>query len=129
MLFRSVGLATENETWATFSTESFGTGTLRVDLEHPCGPRYATQVIEVKYPTGVDNVTSDVVTVYPNPTTGFVKVSGTTANETIKITDVTGSLKGAFNAQDGTTTIDLTGFAKGTYMLQHNGKAHKVIKR
>ena len=102
---------------------------MRVDLEHPCGPRYATQEINVKYPTGLEDVTSDVVTVYPNPTTGLVKVSGTTANETIKVTDVAGSLKGVFNAQDGTTTIDLTGYAKGTYMLQYNGKAHKVIKK
>ena len=125
----AVGLATENETWATFATESYGTGTLRVDLEHPCGPRYATQEINVKYPTGVEDVTSDVVTVYPNPTTGFVKVSGTTANEAIRVTDVAGSLKGIFNAQDGTTTIDLTGYAKGTYMLQYGSKAHKVIKK
>jgi len=102
---------------------------LRVDLEHPCGPRYVTQVIDVKYPTGVEDVTADVVKVYPNPTTGILKVSGTTANETIKVSDVAGSLKGTFNAQEGTTIIDITGYAKGTYMLQYNGKTHKVIKK
>jgi len=122
-------MATENETWATFGASAYGTGTLKVAIEHPCGPQEATQVIEVKYPTGVEDVTATTVTVYPNPTTGILKVSGTTANETIKISDVSGSLKGTFNAQEGTTIIDITGYAKGTYMLQYNGKTHKVIKK
>ena len=126
----AVGQATENETWATFAESSLGTGTLKATLEHPCGTKEATQVIEVKkHITGVEDVTATIVTVYPNPTTGILKVSGTTANETIKISDVSGSLKGTFNAQEGTTIIDITGYAKGTYMLQYNGKTHKVIKK
>ena len=120
--------ATENETWVNFGPLAYGTGTLRVDIEHPCGPRVVTQVIDVKYPTGVDDVTAEIVKVYPNPTSGILKVSGTKANETIKVTDVTGSLKGTYKSQEGTTTISLTGYARGTYLVQYKGNSYKVIK-
>ncbi len=99
-------------------------------MDHPCGTRGLTQTITVQYPTGVEDVTATVVTVYPNPTSGILKVSNMIANQQIRVTDVTGSLKGAFKAQEGTTMIDLTaGYAKGTYMVQYNGKTYTVIKK
>ncbi|GHU90192.1 hypothetical protein FACS1894155_08220 [Bacteroidia bacterium] len=119
----------ENETWATFGTLSEGIGTLTATLEHPCGTRQASQTIEVKYPLGNDDVTETTVRVSPNPTSGLINVSGTQANRTIRITDVTGSIKGYYQAQEGTTTLDLTAYAKGTYLLLYNGKMFKVIRK
>ncbi|MDR3060636.1 MAG: T9SS type A sorting domain-containing protein [Dysgonamonadaceae bacterium] len=124
-----IGEPSENETWATFGTLSEGTGTLKVTLEHPCGTREATQAITVKYPTGMETVTANAVAVYPNPTAGIVSVSGTRADQLIRITDVTGSLKGSYKTAEGTTTIDLTAYAKGTYLLQYDGKIFKVIRK
>jgi hypothetical protein len=123
-----VGLGGENETWATFGTLSVGSGTIKATLTHPCGTREATRTITVKYPAGTDDITADEVSVYPNPTAGTIKVNNTTANQLIRITDITGSLKGTYKSQEGTTTIDLTAYAKGTYMLQYNGKTFKIIK-
>ncbi len=124
-----VGKETENETWATFGTLSAGTGTLTVTMDHPCGMRELTQTITVSYPTGVEDVTAAVVAVYPNPTSGILKVSGTVANQMIKITDITGSVKGSCKTQEGTTTIDLSSYAKGTYLIQYNDKSYKVIRK
>ncbi len=123
-----VGSRDQNETWATFGTLSAGNGTLKVTMEHPCGTRELTQAITVKYPTGTDDVTATAVQVYPNPTSGILKVSGTEMNQQIRVLDVAGSLKGTYKTIEGTTTIDLTGYAKGTYMVQYNGKTYKVIK-
>ncbi|GHU88505.1 hypothetical protein FACS1894155_03490 [Bacteroidia bacterium] len=42
---------------------------------------------------------------------------------------MTGSIKGYYQAQEGTTTLDLTAYAKGTYLLLYNGKMFKVIRK
>ena len=118
-----------NETRVIFDPLAFGIGALKVTLEHPCGTREATQTIDVRYPTGVKDVTAEVVKVYPNPTSGFLKISGTEFGQTIQLFDIAGSLKGTFKAQEGETTIDLSGIVKGTYFVQYNGKAYKVIKK
>ncbi|MDR1370395.1 MAG: T9SS type A sorting domain-containing protein [Dysgonamonadaceae bacterium] len=123
------GSVGENETQATFGALSKGEGLLTVTLEHPCGTRQATQAVLVEYPTGVEQVAGAAVRVFPNPTAGIIKVSGTTSNQIIRIVDITGSLKGTYPAQDGETTIDLTGYPKGTYLVQYNGKTVKVVKK
>ena len=69
------------------------------------------------------------IVVLPDTTSAILKISGTIANEPIKIMDANGSLKGTFEAQEGTTTIDLTGYEKGTYKLEYKGKTHKIIRK
>jgi hypothetical protein len=119
----------ENETWATFGTLSEGTGTVTATLTHPCGTREASQTIRVTYPTGIEDVTSGQVAVYPNPTTGEIRISNTVSNQIVKITDVTGSLKGSYRTQESVTTIDLTGYPKGAYLVHYDGKTFKVIRK
>ncbi|MDR1369859.1 MAG: T9SS type A sorting domain-containing protein, partial [Dysgonamonadaceae bacterium] len=123
------GTVGENETWVTFGTLSEGTGTVTATLTHPCGTREATQTIRVTYPTGVEDVTANQVAIYPNPTTGEIRISNTVSNQIVRITDVTGSLKGSYRTQEGVTTIDLTGYPKGAYMVQYDGKTYKVIRK
>ncbi|MDR1371230.1 MAG: T9SS type A sorting domain-containing protein [Dysgonamonadaceae bacterium] len=123
------GTVGENETWATFGTLSAGTGTITATLTHPCGTREATQTIRVTYPMGTEAVTAAQVAVYPNPTTGVISISNTVSNRTVKITDITGSLKGSYKTQEGATTIDLSGYAKGTYLVQYDGKMFKVVRK
>ncbi len=124
-----IGKETENETWTTFGTLSEGTGSLTVTMDHPCGTRELTQPIVVQYPTGIEDVAANIITVYPNPTLGVLKVLNTVSNQIIRVMDVTGALKATFRTQEGITTIDLTGYAKGTYMVQYNSKTYKVIKK
>jgi hypothetical protein len=118
-----------NETLATFGILSEGLGTLTVTLTHPCGARQATQAIKVQFPAGVDQVAEQAVRVSPNPTSGIIHISGTKANQIIRIVDITGSLKGTYPARDGETTIDLSGFTKGTYLVQYDGKTVKAVKK
>jgi hypothetical protein len=123
------GVVGENETWATFGTLSEGTGTVTATLTHPCGTREVSRTIRVTYPTGIEDVTANQVAIYPNPTTGEIRISNTIANQVVRITDVTGSLKGSYRTQEGVTTIDLTGYVKGTYLVHYDGKAFKVIRK
>jgi hypothetical protein len=119
----------DNETLATFGVLSAGQGTLTVTLEHPCGTRQATQPILVSYPTGVEPVAGAAVEIFPNPTTGLVNVTNTHSGQPILVTGVTGSLTRTYQARDGVTTIDLTGYTKGVYLIQYNGKTIKVMKK
>jgi hypothetical protein len=124
------GGAGENETWATFGNLSVGTGVLTVTMEHPCGTRELSRNIRVReFPLGMEEVTKASVRVYPNPTAGILNIVNTQENRTIRITDITGVLKGSYPSKEGTTTIDLAGYARGTYMLQYNGQTFKVIRR
>ncbi len=125
----AVGSAGNNETQVTFSATAIGTGTMKASLEHPCGTREVTQAVTVKYPTGVTDVAAVTTQVYPNPTSDVLKISSTTANQTIQVTDASGSLKGAYKAQEGSTAIDLTSYPKGVYLVQYNGKTYKVIRK
>jgi hypothetical protein len=119
----------ENETWATFGTLSEGFGLITAILEHPCGRREVSQSIRVQYPTGREDVTGPPLQISPNPTSGIIKVSNTELNRMVRITDLAGSLKGVYPTQEGITSIDLTAYAKGTYILQYNGHVFKLIKK
>jgi hypothetical protein len=131
----SSGGVGENESFATFGPLSVGntvsgsSGTLIVTLEHPCGTKEFRQDILVKYPTGMENTPSCTVQVFPNPTTGQIKVFGTRVKQAIRITDITGALKGVYSACEETTTIDLSGYARGAYLLQYGDKTFKVIRK
>jgi hypothetical protein len=63
---------------------------------------------------------SQNVKVYPNPTTGIVKVENA-ENATISVYTLTGSLVKTIESNAVNTSFDLTGLAKGTYLV-------KVIK-
>ncbi|GHT70717.1 hypothetical protein FACS189455_0960 [Bacteroidia bacterium] len=125
----SEGGVGENETWASFGKLSEGTGMLTVTLDHPCGTRQATRSIRVVFPTGTGSVSETGLRVFPNPADGIIHVSNTRAGQTVRILDAAGLLKGSYPTREGTTSIDLTGYAKGAYMLLYNGKTFKVIRK
>ncbi|MEO6940656.1 MAG: T9SS type A sorting domain-containing protein [Candidatus Kapaibacterium sp.] len=66
---------------------------------------------------------STIVAAYPNPTTGVfvLEISKVRAGATILVTDVTGNIRATKSILRGelpTVTLDLTGFAKGMYLVQ-----------
>lgn len=71
------------------------------------------------------------ITVFPNPTTDLVVVSGLTsrANNTIRLVDAAGKLVQEYKTNSSTHRIDLTGKAPGIYFLIVNGTNHlQVVK-
>jgi hypothetical protein len=43
--------------------------------------------------------------------------------------DMAGSFKGNYPTRDGETTIDLTSYTQGTYLIQYDGKTVKAIRK
>ncbi len=101
-------------------------GTVYVELEHVCGNRTLSKRTEF-YPTGLEEVRSNTLQVYPNPTADVVKISG--CNSELQLYNMSGVLLGSYLPNDGTAEINLSHFSKGIYLIKCNGKLYKVIRK
>ncbi|MDP4276587.1 MAG: LamG-like jellyroll fold domain-containing protein [Bacteroidota bacterium] len=74
--------------------------------------------------TGITQVTSDHLTVYPNPSTGIIYLSHTQGPGKIRVLDLQGRvlltrpLSGKEQSVERKVKIDLTSFKKGLYLIQ-----------
>ncbi len=91
--------------------------------------KFATQVCS---PLSTENPEFDNLTYFPNPTTGILKIE-TTNHLTYELYDLKGGLVGQGAIDALQPTIDLSGFAAGTYVLKLNDEQAvrkvKVMKR
>jgi hypothetical protein len=70
----------------------------------------------------------DNVKVYPNPTTGIVKIQNV-ENATINVYSLTGNLVETIVSNTVNTTINLSDLAKGTYLVQIVNENEVVTKK
>ena len=82
--------------------------------------------------TNENNLTENYVKVYPNPTTDFLKISGTDAWKSVKILDASGRL--IIEIKDlKNNKIDVSSLSKGTYQLillnENTNLSTKFIKK
>ena len=76
---------------------------------------------------GIDDVEALNYSIYPNPTTGKVNIQSTTVeNEPMKLYNLYGQLLQTLPA--GSTVVDLSGYAKGTYFLRIGSHSVKLVK-
>jgi|GEM_PF-2449580 len=69
--------------------------------------------------TSVDEIAEHEVNIYPNPTTGFIKIETEYNFSAIKIFNIMGKLLLSRNFMD---EIDLGGFLSGLYLMELSGK-------
>jgi len=95
----------------------------------------ANHKIEVYFApsTGISEVTAEKMTIYPNPTSGQLRVSGDiwdSGDREIRIYNVVGQV--VFTSQlsklSPETTIDISHLANGLYFLKVGGKMVKIVK-
>ncbi len=81
--------------------------------------------------TGINDYTLDnTVTVYPNPTTGLIQIeNGEWRMENVEVYDAYGKLLNTMIVNDHTVTLDLSGYAKGTYFVRVTTEKGVVTKR
>ncbi len=81
----------------------------------------ATQTVNVSLCTGVQEIISDMVSVYPNPTKEliYVKINASAVNQsTIELYDAIGKLVVSEKATNTVTTISLANYARGIYSIR-----------
>lgn len=83
-------------------------------------------------PDAVKEVAAKVFDIYPNPTSDRLNIQGLDGASTVRIYTLTGKQLFMDKVEQGSTSIDMTGFDKGIYMLQieSNGKSinTKIVK-
>ena len=93
------------------------------------GSHTAFCTVTVSPAVGNENPDSSSFTAYPNPTSGIVTVTGLTPGKTLKVYSVTGTLVGAYTAQEEVMTINLDNLNSGIYFLNFEGKTIKIVVR
>ncbi|MCB0778877.1 MAG: T9SS type A sorting domain-containing protein, partial [Flavobacteriales bacterium] len=80
--------------------------------------------------TGIaDRYPDEQVSIYPNPTTGTVRVEGITELQHIRITDLHGRVVLEALMQPGSGQLDLGQLAPGTYVLHGGTTRSRVVVR
>jgi hypothetical protein len=118
------------ETSATFTPTL--SGSYAAVVSNACGSDTTTcEPIEVQ---GISEMDSELISVYPNPSTGiFTVASKGSIIQEVFVYSINGELiwKNSYNTDE--ITVDLNGFARGTYMLHAstNQQAHifRLIKQ
>ena len=79
--------------------------------------------------TGISKITnSNLISVYPNPTSGQITIKGQSASANYEIYNLSGQLQKRGKLQGETTIINIESLANGMYILRVAGETVKIIK-
>ena len=78
---------------------------------------------------GIEAVSFDNVTLFPNPASTSVTLSGLEAKAMVTLVDVNGHVSGQWKAEGNTLTIDLTNYATGTYFVRIVGEQAVAVRK
>ena len=76
---------------------------------------------------GIDEVGNEMVSVYPNPATDYITISGAEGKQA-EMFDLTGRRVMEFTVNGASCTVSVAALPAGIYMLRIDGEAVKVIK-
>ena len=95
--------------------------------------RYSDWSDEVSFTTltvGIDDVESTVdISLYPNPATTSVTLSGIEGQATVTIVDFNGRVSGEWRVESGKLTIDVSSLASGAYFVRIVGDQTNAIRK
>ncbi len=120
--------STSTDAQVTFNTKTLYTITL---TDKNCwGNNSKVATINISN-TGVNEVNADkYISVYPNPTTGFFEISiNTIEANSIRVMDINGKTIIERKIISSKESIDMTGFAKGVYILNISGNEFSLNKK
>lgn len=78
-------------------------------------------------PVNIEDITTPEFKIYPNPVSSFLKISGTSYPVHYEIFAMDGRLMMVGNS-NSETTLDMSSFEKGLYLIKVNGKTFKISK-
>ena len=79
--------------------------------------------------TGIDDVTSAAISLYPNPASSTVTLKGIEGMATVTVVDMNGRKAGEWKVTDGSLTIDVTEMAQGAYFVRIVGEQVNAIRK
>ena len=94
-----------------------------------CGTILSTPSEKATVTLGIYEIDGSNVTLYPNPATTTVTLTGIEGPATVTIADLNGRTCGSWTTSDGTLTIDLTGYAQGAYFIRVAGERTAAVRK
>ena len=81
--------------------------------------------------TNLDNYFNDniAVSIYPNPTSDLISISGIPNNSDVVITDMTGKIIKKFFTNNNTEKVDLSCYSDGIYLLKIYNNNTTFVKK
>ena len=111
----------------TWNADYQGEATLGVGIDSPCGEGYNTLTINVKSSFDV-NESSINAKIYPNPTSGNINIE-VAGMQRITVINTLGQVVTDIELEADTTTIDMTRFGKGLYVIRIQTKEGSCTRR
>jgi len=78
---------------------------------------------------GIDNVYGSHITLFPNPASATVTLTGIEGQATVSVVDMNGRVSGEWRVESGKLTIDVSGFAQGAYFVRITGEQNTAIRK
>ena len=78
---------------------------------------------------GIEAVEGMNVSLYPNPASSSVTLSGIEGPATVTVVDLNGRESGRWQVNEGSLTIDLGGYAKGAYFVRIAGERAVTVRK
>ncbi|WP_178987488.1 T9SS type A sorting domain-containing protein [Winogradskyella schleiferi] len=88
-----------------------------------------TSVTSFSETLSIDNIDSDLFSIYPNPTNGTIYIASESILQEIKITNMLGQTLILKTLNTNTTSIDLEPFSKGSYFISIQSGEREITKR
>ena len=78
---------------------------------------------------GIDDVYGSHITLFPNPASATVTLTGIEGQATVSVVDMNGRVSGEWRVESGKLTIDVSGFAQGAYFVRITGEQNTAIRK
>jgi hypothetical protein len=77
----------------------------------------------------IDDVDNASISLYPNPASSTVTLTGIEGDATVTVVDMNGRESGKWKVESGKLTIDVTGYAQGAYFVRITGDRVNAIRK
>ena len=113
------------------STAGAGTYTITYTATQNGCSNTATNTIQVDACAGIDEVLSNLVVIYPNPTGGMLTVKDIPLDKVteMELIDAAGRKVGTWKLTNSVFNVDLSNYSNGSYNLIFKGKDVQLLKR
>lgn len=123
------GDGTNSTTTGSHTYAATGTYTVTLIAADSCGRSdTARQSLTIEQTTGINDVTSSAIAVYPNPLNSNNLTIETAYPATVTITDVQGKIVYSILVNSGITNADVAALSTGMYFVKVSSKVIKLLK-
>ncbi|MBP5546911.1 MAG: fibronectin type III domain-containing protein [Bacteroidales bacterium] len=79
--------------------------------------------------TGIDDISGARISLYPNPASSTVTLTGIDGEATVTVVDMNGKVISEFRIQNSEFTFDVSGMAQGAYFVRITGERINAIRK